>query len=265
MTVLDDIIAGVRIDVARRMLGRTISQLEADLARVPAPRDAMSAFRGEQLSVIAEVKRASPSKGALAEIRDPADLAAQYQAGGAAAISVLTEERRFHGSLADLDAVRARVTVPVLRKDFIVTEYQLWEARAHGADLALLMASALEDADLARLHDLAVRLGLTPLVEVHDETEARRASDIGAQLIGVNNRDLKTLEVDLANFERIVPALPDEVVKVAESGILTPADAARVASSGADVILVGEALVTHSHPHQAITDLVEAARHEELR
>lgn len=265
MSVLDDIIAGVRIDVARRMLDRTISQLEADLATAPAPRDPMPAFRTPGLSVIAEVKRASPSKGALAEITDPAELAASYQAGGAAAISVLTEERRFHGSLADLDAVRAKVTIPVLRKDFIVTDYQLVEARAHGADLALLMASALDDDDLARLHTLALDLGLTPLVEVHDEIEARRVGEIGAQLIGVNNRNLKTLEVDLANFERIVPALPDGVVKVAESGILTPADAARVASAGADVVLVGEALVTHPHPTQAITDLVAAARQEELR
>lgn len=265
MSVLDDIIAGVRIDVARRMVDKTISQLEADFAIAPAPRDPMPAFRSAQLSVIAEVKRASPSKGELADIADPAALAAEYQAGGAAAISVLTEERRFHGSLADLDAVREKVTIPVLRKDFIITDYQLWEARAHGADLALLMASALDDAELSRLHRLAIELGLTPLVEVHDTEEAKRVNQIGAQLVGVNNRNLKTLEVDLANFERIVPALEGDIVKVAESGIFTPADAARVRAAGADVVLVGEALVTNPNPNQAITDLVAAANRKEMR
>ncbi len=264
-TVLDEIITGVRQDLARRMLTCTMTDLEAAVAAAPAPRDAMRRFRNDQLSVIAEVKRASPSKGALASINDPAQLAAAYEAGGAAAVSVLTERRRFNGSLADLDAVRERVGLPVLRKDFIVTDYQLWEARAHGADLALLIVAALDDAELDRLHRLALDLGLVPLVEVHDEAEAGRAAHAGAELVGVNNRNLKTLEVDVANFERIVSHLPDEVVKVAESGILTGADAARVRSAGADVILVGEALVTHAHPAQAISELVAAADREEFR
>ncbi len=163
-------------------------------------RPVLDAFAAPGLSVIAEVKRSSPSKGALADIPDPAALAAEYAAGGAAAISVLTEQRRFGGSLDDLAAVRAAVDTPVLRKDFIVTDYQLWEARAAGADLALLIVAALDDAELAHLHGSRSTLGLTALVEVHTADEARRALDAGAQLIGVNNRNLQTLEVDIAQF-----------------------------------------------------------------
>src|ERR1700712_4234054 len=196
MSVLDDIVAGVRDDLAVRQAALGEDQLQAQLAQLAPPRDPMPAFRAPGLSVIAEVKRRSPSKGALAEIPDPAVLAAAYAAGGAAAISVLTEQRRFGGSLADLDAVRAAVDVPVLRKDFVVTPYQVVEARAHGADLVLLIVAALDQPLLVDLRQQIEELGMTALVEVHDEPEADRAVDAGASLLGINARNLKTLEVD---------------------------------------------------------------------
>jgi indole-3-glycerol phosphate synthase len=209
--------------------------------------------------VIAEVKRRSPSKGALADIPDPAALAASYEAGGAAVISVLTEQRRFGGSLADLVAVRAAVGIPVLRKDFVVTPYQLFEARAAGADLVLLIVAALEQPLLASLHRQAVDLGLTVLVEVHDEDEARRAVDVGAELVGVNARDLRTLEVDRGTFARLAPHLPPDAVTVAESGIRGPDDVAEVARHGARAVLVGETLVRGADPRTAVTELIAAA------
>src|SRR3954451_4169024 len=196
MSVLDDIVAGVREDLASRQAALSEADLTAAAEVLPPPRDPMPAFRSPGLSVIAEVKRRSPSKGHLAEIADPAALAAAYTAGGADAISVLTEERRFDGSLADLRAVRAAVATPLLRKDFIVTEYQLLEARAAGADLVLLIVAALDDATLARLHDEARALGLSVLVEVHDADEIARALAVGAELVGVNARNLRTLDVD---------------------------------------------------------------------
>src|SRR5687767_1543346 len=196
MSVLDDIVAGVRIDLAERESVTSLPDLRAALADVDPPRDPMRHFRSPGSSVIAEVKRRSPSKGDLAAIADPAALAREYAAGGAAAISVLTEERRFGGSLDDLRAVRAAVDVPLLRKDFMVEPYQVLEARAAGADLVLLIVAALEDDQLRRLHDQARELGMTVLVEVHDEAETERAVALGAELVGVNARNLKTLEID---------------------------------------------------------------------
>jgi len=251
-TVLDGIVAGVLEDLAARQAVTTEADLRAALADVDPPRDPMPHFRAAGSSVIAEVKRKSPSKGALAEIPDPAALAAEYAAGGAGAISVLTEQRRFGGSLDDLRAVRAVVDVPVLRKDFIVTEYQLLEARAAGADLALLMAVSLPGDRLRRLHDFARELGLTVLLEVHDEEETARAVDVGAELIGVNARDLRTLEVDLDVFGRLAPLIPQDRVKVAESGIFGPADVRRFVGEGAQVVLVGEALVKDGAPREAV-------------
>jgi indole-3-glycerol phosphate synthase len=252
MSVLDDIVAGVRADLAERRARVPETELRAQIASAVPARDPMPAFRAAGLSVIAEVKRRSPSKGDLAEIPDPAALAQAYAAGGADAISVLTEERRFGGSLDDLRAVRAAVDTPLLRKDFIVTEYQLLEARAAGADLVLLIVAALDDAALASLHTTARELGLTVLVEVHDEEEIARALAVGAQLVGVNARNLKTLEVDPDTFGRLVGLLPDGVVAVAESGVGGPDDAARYAREGADVVLVGEALVKHGDPSGAV-------------
>lgn len=252
MSVLDDIVAGVREDLAERQDRVSEAHLRALVTGAPSALDPMPAFRAPGLSVIAEVKRRSPSKGDLADIPDPAALARAYAAGGADAISVLTEQRRFNGSLDDLRAVRAAVPTPLLRKDFIVTEYQLLEARAAGADLVLLIVAALDDATLARLHDAARSLGLTVLVEVHDADEIARALAIGAELIGVNARNLKTLEVDPEAFGRLVDLLPEHVVKVAESGITGPEDAARYAELGADVVLVGEALVRDGDPESAV-------------
>lgn len=252
MSVLDDIVAGVRTDLARRETLLPLAELRARLGDAPAPRDPMPHFRAPGSSVIAEVKRRSPSKGDLADIPDPAALAVEYAAGGAAAISVLTEERRFGGSLADLVAVRAAVDVPVLRKDFIVEGYQLVEARAAGADLALLIVAALDDDDLRRLHDEARELGLTVLVEVHDEAETERAVDLGAELIGVNARNLKTLAVDDDTFGRLAPLLPPDRVAVAESGISGERDVARFVDQGARAVLVGEALVKDGAPRAAV-------------
>jgi indole-3-glycerol phosphate synthase len=244
MSVLDDIVAGVREDLLRRQTEVPEAELRARLLDVPPARDPMPAFRQPGSSVIAEVKRRSPSKGDLAPIPDPAALAAAYERGGAAAISVLTEERRFGGSLADLHAVRAAVDLPVLRKDFVVEPYQLLEARAAGADLVLLIVAALSGDALVHLHDVARELGLTVLVEVHDEA--------GADLIGVNASNLKTLDVDAATFAKLGPLLPREVVKVAESGIDGPADVRRHVAEGADVVLVGEALVKDGDPEGAV-------------
>lgn len=230
-----------------------------DVAAAPPARDALTAFQNAALGVIAEVKRASPSKGALAQIADPASLAQQYAEGGATAISVLTEQRRFNGSLADLDAVRARVDIPVLRKDFMVDAYQIDEARAHGADVVLLIVAALDDALLHDLYQQAHDLGMTVLVEVHDEQETERAVDLGAQLIGVNSRNLKTLDVDPQVFARLAPAIPDGVIKVAESGITGPIDVARYRELGARAVLVGEALVRSGDPRCAVRMLIGEA------
>lgn len=255
MSVLDSIIAGVQHDIDERRGRIPADVLEGRIDECPPTRNPMPVFGGDGLSVIAEVKRKSPSKGDLAAIDDPAALAHEYEVGGASAISVLTEQRRFGGSLADLDAVRARVEIPMLRKDFMVDEYQFLEARVHGADLVLLIVAALTDAELTRFLNLAHELQLTPLVEVHTVEEANRALAAGAELVGINNRNLKTLDVDLANFGRIAAHIGDDVVRVAESGIFTPDNARRVRDEGADVILVGEALVRHGQPRQAVRAL----------
>ncbi|MEB4616266.1 indole-3-glycerol phosphate synthase TrpC, partial [Leucobacter sp. M11] len=199
----------------------------------------------DHIKVIAEIKRASPSRGSLAEIRDPAALATQYEAGGASTISVLTEGRKFGGSLADLEAVRSVVTVPVLRKDFIGEEYQILEARAAGADLILLIVAALDQPTLERLYRFTQDVGMTALVETHDADEVARAVDLGAGLIGVNARNLSTFELDRELFGRVADQIPAGVIRVAESAVLGVDDVTRYRRAGADVILVGEALVTN--------------------
>lgn len=265
-TVLDDIVAGVREDLAVREAATPLAVLKERAARTAEAKDCVSRLRVEDaVTVIAEVKRSSPSKGALATITDPAALAAEYEKGGATVISVLTEERRFKGSLADLDHVRAAVDIPVLRKDFVVTPYQVWEARAHGADLVLLIVAALEQTVLTSLVERVHSLGMTALVEVHDSDEAMRAVDAGARVIGVNARNLKTLEVDRGTFARVAPSIPKDVVKVAESGVRGPHDVMDYARAGADAVLVGEALVTDDAPRQSVADLVAAGAHPSLR
>jgi indole-3-glycerol phosphate synthase len=259
-TVLDDIIRGVREDLEARRAALPLGPLEATLADVPPPIDPLPAFRAAPgVAVIAEVKRRSPSKGQLAEIPEPAALAAAYEAGGASAVSVLTEQRRFSGSLADLDAVRKAVRIPVLRKDFMVDPYQVTEARAHGADLVLLIVAGLDDALMRDLHAQALELGMTPLVEVHAPDELDRAMALDPVLVGVNARNLKTLEVDPGTVRDLLPRIPEHVVAVAESGVTGPDDVADYVRAGAGVVLVGEALVTGGRPTEAVREFIETA------
>lgn len=265
MSVLDDILDGVRADLAARQQETPLERLKETAAKAASPKDVMAAFAGTGVAVIAEVKRSSPSKGALAAIADPAALAADYEAGGARIISVLTEKRRFGGSLGDLAAVRDAVQIPVLRKDFIVSSYQLWEARAHGADLALLIVAALEQNALVSLVERAVSIGLVPLVEVHTMAELERAIDAGATVLGVNARNLATLEVNRGVFAELAPHVPAGIVKIAESGVRGPHDLLAYAAAGADAVLVGESLVTGKDPRSAVADLVTAGSHPALR
>jgi indole-3-glycerol phosphate synthase len=266
MSVLDEILVGVREDLAERQSRVSLDDLRERARRAPAAHDAVAALRdGDRVKVIAEVKRSSPSKGALAAIADPASLARDYEAGGASVISVLTERRRFGGSLADLTSVRAAVDVPLLRKDFVVGSYQVWEARAFGADVVLLIVAALEQEALVSLVERVHSLGMAALVEVHDEAEVERAVDAGARVIGVNARDLRTLTVDRATFARLAPRIPDSVVKVAESGVRGPHDVLEYARAGAGAVLVGESLVIGGNPRSAVADLVAAGAHPALR
>lgn len=267
-TVLDDIIAGVREDLAAREQQVPLDVLKERAAAQPSARDARAALalgRTQGVRLISEVKRSSPSKGALALIADPAGLAADYEAGGASVISVLTEQRRFGGSLADLDAVRARVDIPILRKDFTVSPYQIWEARAHGADVILLIVAALTQDELVSYRERTESLGMTALVEVHDVEEAKRALDAGASVIGVNNRNLKTLEVNRRTFGEVAATLPERVVRVAESGIRGPHDVMDLVRAGADACLVGEALVTGDSPRDAVSAMLAAGAHPAVR
>ena len=264
-TVLDDILAGVREDLAVREAALPMDAVKQRAAAAAPPREVIPLLRRESVGVIAEVKRASPSRGSLAAIADPAALALDYVSGGATAVSVLTEARRFNGSLDDLAAVRAAVDVPLLRKDFVVTPYQVFEARAYGADLVLLIVAALEQPRLCGLLDRVESLGMTALVEVHDEPELLRALDAGAKVVGVNARDLNTLEVDTTTFARLAPEIPSGIVKIAESGVTGPRDVMAYAASGADAVLVGEALVSRGDPRQAVADLVAAGAHPASR
>jgi indole-3-glycerol phosphate synthase len=258
MSVLPGILAGVHEDLEERKAKTTLAELKSRISDMPAALDPLPRFRQPELSIIAEVKRSSPSKGALAEIPDPAALAEVYEAAGAGAISVLTERRKFRGSLADLEAVRARVTIPVLRKDFITDPYQLWEARAFGADLALLMVVSLSDTQLEDLMALCGELGLTPLVESHNEAEVERAVASGATLLGINARDLTTLQVDRATFGRLAPLIPDDRIVVGESGITAADHVAEYRNHGADVVLIGEALVVSPDPKLTIAEYTRA-------
>ncbi|TDN92973.1 indole-3-glycerol phosphate synthase TrpC [Microbacterium sp. BK668] len=243
--MLADLTAGAVEDARTRSVERPPAAVEEAAASQPPARDAVAALApADRVKIIAEVKRASPSRGDLASIPDPAAQARLYELGGASAISVLTEGRRFKGSLADLEAVRAAVALPVLRKDFIATEYQVLEARASGADIVLLIAAALEQDVLARLHALTLDLGMTPLVETHSADEVERAADVGARLIGVNARDLSTFALDRDLFGRLAERIPADAVKIAESAVLSPEDVAHYRAAGADVVLIGEALVT---------------------
>jgi indole-3-glycerol phosphate synthase len=254
MSVLDSIIEGVREDLAARRL--PLSQIHEAMENATKPLDAYAFLSQSEMNVIAEVKRSSPSKGALAPITDPAALAEQYQEAGASAVSVLTERRRFAGSLEDLDAVRARVTIPVLRKDFMIDEYQFLEARAHAADIVLLIVAALSRSQLKDFYDLSCELGMASLIEVHTAQELESAMEISPRMIGINSRNLKTLDVDTRAFTDLIPQIPVEIIRVAESGISTRSDVQAAQSAGASVILVGEALVKSGDPISAMQELL---------
>lgn len=266
MTVLDEIIAGVRSRLAQREALTPLNDVKRLAEEAPSAKDVVGALRdgSAPVSVIAEIKRSSPSKGALGAIPDPAQLARIYEKGGASMVSVLTEELRFGGSLDDLREVRNAIDIPVLRKDFIVTPYQVHEARAYGADAVLLIVAALPQPALVSLVERAESLGMTPLVEAHSRLEVFRALDAGARVIGVNARNLKDLTVDRHVVEEVIDAIPGNVVAVAESGVRSARDVLEYALAGADSVLVGEALVTSDDPLHQVSDMVSAGAHPAL-
>ena len=259
MSVLDELVAGAVEDQRAREQNISLDEVKRQTFEAPAPIDARQWLKkADGIPVIAEIKRASPSKGHLSDIPDPAALAREYEKGGASAISVLTEGRRFLGSLDDFDKVRAAVKIPVLRKDFIVTEYQIWEARAHGADLVLLIVAALDDDKLKSLLELAHSLNMTVLVETHTREEIQRAINAGARVIGINARNLKDLKVDVNKYNELAADLPDDVIRVAESGVFGSVELEDYARAGADAVLVGEGVATASNHEQAVERLVKA-------
>ena len=262
LNVLDQIIEGVREDLAERkklVELNELNELVAKISEVNPVIDVLPSLQSSNLSVIAEVKRSSPSKGALAQISNPAALALSYQTAGATAVSVLTESRKFGGSLADLAAVRSAVNIPILRKDFTVDEYQIFEARAYGADIILLIVAALSDLQLSEFFAISKSLGMQVLVETHTLEEVERALTLDPEIIGVNARDLTTLKIDLGAFDKLALAIPEGVVKVAESGISSLSDVISYRKSGAEAILVGEALVKDGDPAQMIRDFINRA------
>ena len=259
LSVLDQIIEGVREDLAERKKLVELNELIATISEVNPVIDVLPSLQSSKLSVIAEVKRSSPSKGALAQISDPAALALSYQTGGATAVSVLTESRKFGGSLADLAAVRSAVNIPILRKDFTVDEYQIFEARAYGADIILLIVAALSDLQLSEFFAISKSLGMQVLVETHTLEEVERALLLDTEIIGVNARDLTTLKINQNAFNELAIAIPAGTVKVAESGIASLADVISYRNSGAEAILVGEALVKDGDPAQMIQNFINRA------
>ncbi|MEO7006607.1 MAG: indole-3-glycerol phosphate synthase TrpC [Terrimesophilobacter sp.] len=243
--MLRDLVAGAAHDASARRETHSYAEVESAAAsREPALDAALALAPAERVKIIAEIKRASPSRGPLADIPDPAALAVSYQSGGASAISVLTDERNFGGSLADLELVRASVSLPLLRKDFISQPYQVLEARAAGADLVLLIVAALDQATLRELYALTVQCGMNALLETHSAEEIDRALQIGAGIVGVNARNLNTFELDQDLFASLADHIPSGVIRVAESAVKSAEDVAHYRRAGADVVLVGEALVT---------------------
>lgn len=259
-TILDAILARTASDLEARKDAFPVAGLEAVAAAQPPAIRLGARLKGLTVAVIAEIKRASPSRGVFPVTVDPAAVAAEYIAGGAAAISVLTDEPFFQGSLADMEAAAhvahaVKGSVPILRKDFVIDPYQVVEARARGADAVLLIIAALSDAALVELLAAADTLGMDALVEVHDEEEMRRAAGAGATAIGINNRNLKTFGVDLAVTERLAPHAPRGAAIVAESGVFGAADAERLHRAGADAVLVGEGLITAPNRTEAVRAL----------
>lgn len=257
--MLERIVADKRREVTERKAARSLEQVRAAACAAPHPRDFAAGLRGDGVSVIAEIKRRSPSKGPLREDLTPAELAGVYARHGAAALSVLTETKHFGGSDDDLIAARRSVDLPVLRKDFTVDEYQIHEARAIGADAILLIARVLTRDELVRLLDCARAAELAALVEVHDDDELNVAIGCGAEIVGVNNRNLDTFEVTLKTCLRLRAQIPGDCVTVAESGIGSADDVRRVAEAGFDAILVGESLLTADHPGAKLKELLSGA------
>jgi len=256
-TILDDIVAHKRQEIAASQAACSVEELERRVAEAPAPRNFFAALAASgPIRLIAEVKKASPSRGIIRDDFDPLQIAEIYQAHGATCLSVLTDERFFQGKLDYLRAIRDQVNLPVLRKDFILDRYQLLEARAAGADAVLLIAECLDDCHLRSLHNEAVRLGMSPLVELYEPENLQRVFDAGATLIGINNRDLRTFQVDLEHTLRMRERIPDECVLVAESGIRTRADVTRLEAGGVDAILVGESLMASSDIGAAVDQLL---------
>lgn len=253
--MFDSIIAEVRAGARERARNRPISVLENEIAGLPEPRNFNTALSVKKLRIIAEIKRASPSAGLLRPNLSPAILAQNYQKAGAAAISVLTEKDHFQGSLADLTAVRKSVNIPVLQKDFILIPYQIYEARACGADAILLIVAFHSRQALQELFSLAQTLKLSTLVEIHREPELEDALSIGAEIIGINNRNLATLQTDLDVSRRILPLIPKEKIKVVESGLKTKIEIQEFSRLGASAFLVGESLLHQDNPAEALASL----------
>jgi len=253
-SVLDSIIEGVLEDLEKRRISD--SQLQAQLSEVEPLRGALAALSGAGTKIVAEVKRSSPSKGELSLIANPAKLAVQYAEGGASIVSVLTEERRFKGSIKDFQVVREEILIPMLRKDFIVTEYQVKESRVLGADLLLLIVAGLTQSQFIDFHQMANELGMDVLVEVHNQEELERAMEASPTIIGVNSRNLKTLDVDPIAFRQLLPLIPAGIIRVAESGISERAEVSLVEELGGHAILVGETLVKAGDPIAAISRLL---------
>ena len=257
--MLQALYEGARLDANAREHDIPLHELETRARSARPVRSALTALAPrDRIHVISEIKRKSPSKGELADIDDPVALAQEYEAGGASMISVLTEGRRFGGSLEDLAAVSAAVSVPVLRKDFLESEYQIVEARASGADLVLLIMAGITDERAERLLDVARDWGMQALVEAHTPEEVDRAIAIGADIVGVNARDLSTFELDSSLFGAMVPRFPDGVIRVAESAVAEAADVARYRGQGAHAVLIGEALVTGANPRERVKEFVAA-------
>lgn len=262
-TVLDKIMARTASDLAERRSQVTVAELERLASERPAPLSLRAALAGPGVSVIAEIKRASPSRGVFPVTVDPAQVATAYLDGGAAALSVLTDAPFFQGSLDDLRrasaiAHQADRPAPVLRKDFMLDPYQIIEAKAHGADAILLIVAALSDQQLRELRAAATEQGMDSLVEVHDEAEMERAVDLGAGLVGINNRDLRTFTVDLSVTERLAPLAPEGAVLVGESGIFSAADVQRLGRAGVSAVLVGEGLIVTPDRAAAVRELLVA-------
>ena len=258
--ILDEILTNKRAEIAQRRAQVPAMELRARAEAMLPTRDLAHALRGENVALIAEIKRASPSRGTLRADAEPVPIARAYTENGTSAISVLTDRQYFNGSLDDLQAVRAAVAVPVLRKDFIIDEYQIYESRALQADAALLIVRVLSDAQLRDYLALAHALGMSALVEVHDEHELARALAVDAHLIGINNRNLADFTVDLATTERLAPQIPRDKIIVAESGIFRRTDVERVARSGVHAVLVGEALMRAGDVGARVRELASVKR-----